>query len=155
MRILHEHLHELRILFTELMDGNGHVPLRKLQTAVANVAGGWGLEPDTVKGLLLPEGFLTSENTITKDASGELMLSRGEFLVALDGRAVEKRVCRTIQLHLAEVKKQFYVRASASGIPCVGDSDAQVSGTDSLELCMSGYAPAVQHASVCIHGVKE
>lgn len=118
--VLHEHLHDLRAVFTGLMDSGGHVPLPRLQTAVADVAHGWGLDRETVRGLLLPEGILTGAHALTNDVSGELKLSRGEFLAALDGRAVEKRVCRTIQLHLAEVKLQFYHRAHASGIHCEG-----------------------------------
>lgn len=121
LRVLHEHLHDLRALFTGLMDANGHVSLPKLQSAVPDLALGWGLDYQTVKGLLLPEGILTAAHTVTNDSSGELMLSRGEFLAALDARAVEKRVCRTIQLHLADVKRLFYQRANDSGIACVGD----------------------------------
>lgn len=123
--VLHEHLHDLRALFIGLMDSDGHVPLPRLQTAVADMAQDWGLDRETVQGLLHPEGILTAANALTKDISGELKLARGEFLAALDGRVVEKRVCRTIQLHLAEVKLQFYRRANASGIYCEGGFEVQ------------------------------
>eukprot|EP00892_Ulva_mutabilis_P005280 jgi/Ulvmu1/3123/UM015_0163.1 len=128
LTVLHEHLHDLRALFTELMDHTGRVPYPKLQAAVADVARDWGLNHDTVKGLLRPEGILTAVHAVSHDASGELMLARGEFLAALDSRAVEKRVCRTIQLHLVEVKKQFYQRASSMGVTCCGKFEDAADG---------------------------
>lgn len=100
------------------MDSNGRVPVPKLQNAVAEMASSWGLDHDTVMGLLRPEGILTAVHATSQDASGELLLARGEFLAALDARAVEKRVCRTIQLHLVEVKQHFYQQARASGVAC-------------------------------------
>lgn len=45
---------------------------------------------------------------VNADASGEPVLSRGEFLHALDARSSEKRVCRAVQLNLVDVKAAFY-----------------------------------------------
>ena len=42
------------------------------------------------------------------DASGEPVLSRAEFLHALDARSSEKRVCQAVQLNLADIKAAFY-----------------------------------------------
>jgi hypothetical protein len=42
------------------------------------------------------------------DDMGDPMLSRAQFLHALDARSSEKRVCRAIQLNLVAIKAAFY-----------------------------------------------
>lgn len=56
---LRAHLPELHELFTGLMDAQGHSAVSELRTAVADAAGGWGLNPETVRSLICPESLFT------------------------------------------------------------------------------------------------
>lgn len=49
---------------------------------------------------------------------GDVELTRGECLAVLDEREALKRVCRSIQHHLADIKAAYYAQSAARQPPC-------------------------------------
>ena len=127
------------------------MPLSAVRDAIAQHVEAWGLRQSAIEALLHPERLFSDAvaNPDTMDASGEVYLTRGEVLAALDPRLPLKRVCRSVQHHLPELKAAFARAAaalpSAPSIPA-DDEDTGSEGGASRVFVALAPGPAGQIA---------
>ena len=131
--VLRAHAADLRDLLSMLTASEASVPVSTVQEALEERAAEWGASPGSFAALLHPERLFTGAVAVREnlDEAGELRLTRGEVLAALDPQLPLKRVCRSVQNQLVDVKALFFQLLSKSGSgQTLGDNSALAAAAD-------------------------